>query len=505
MDPIGIAQKSLVPLLFELTGLTRSFPGVKALDNVSLRLAAGEIHALLGENGAGKSTLVKIIYGVLQADAGQMCLHGLPYQPRSPSEARDCGVGMVFQHFTVFEALTVAENVALGLPNQLADTALSQRIADVSRAYGLDVDPMRIVGTLSAGERQRIEIVRCLLRDPRLIIMDEPTSVLTPNEAAKLFETLHHLAHEDRTILYISHKLDEIRTLCSMATILRGGKLIASCDPRRESSKSLAEMMIGTTLAPPVRPAVAKTAVSLRVTGLSLPASAPFGTSLKDVGFHVHAGEILGIAGVAGNGQAELMEALIGERRAAHAEAIQVAGSHIGHLGPIERRKSGMAFVPEERLGHGAVPGMSLTENMLLARTERGFLDWPQLRSAADDVVGRFGVRTAGVDKLARSLSGGNLQKFIVGREISQSPAVFIAAQPTWGVDAGSATLIHQEITAMAGSGAAVVLISQDLDELFALAHRIAVITAGRLAPARATETLTAEIIGREMGAAHHV
>jgi general nucleoside transport system ATP-binding protein len=504
MDPIGTARTSLELPLLELIGLSRSFPGVKAVDDVGFGLAKGEIHALLGENGAGKSTLVKIIYGVLQADRGHMRLQGFPYRPRSPSEARDRGVGMVFQHFSVFEALTVAENVALGLPQQLADTALQQRIIDVSRAYGLDVDPTRIVGTLSAGERQRIEIVRCLLQEPRLMIMDEPTSVLTPNEATELFKTLRQLASEGRTILYISHKLDEIRALCSRATILRGGKLIASCNPGRETTKNLAEMMIGTTLYPSVRPASAKTAVRFSVRDLSLPASAPFGTSLQNIAFDIHAGEILGIAGVAGNGQSELVEALIGERRALHADAIQVAGASVGNLGPIDRRKNGMAFVPEERLGHGAVPGMSLSENMLLARTARGFLDWAQLRSAADDVITRFGVRTAGVDKPARSLSGGNLQKFIVGREISQAPKVFIAAQPTWGVDAGSAALIHREITALADAGAAVVLISQDLDELFILAHRIAVIAGGRLSPARATETLTAEIIGRDMGAAQH-
>jgi general nucleoside transport system ATP-binding protein len=494
MDPRGTA-----PPLLVLDGLTRSFPGVKAVDDVALTVAAGEIHALLGENGAGKSTLVKIIYGVLQADQGQMTFDGKSYQPVSPAAARARGVGMVFQHFAVFEALTVAENVALGLPGQLPDAKLRRQIVDVSHTYGLDIDPVRVVGTLSAGERQRIEIVRCLLQDPRLIIMDEPTSVLTPNEAARLFVTLRQLAAEGRAILYISHKLEEIRALCSRATILRGGRRMAECDPRLTTAKELAEMMLGATLAPPVRADRLAGPIRISVKAVSCPATEAFGTALHDIAFDVRGGEILGIAGIAGNGQGELMDVLIGERTTGRADAVQVDGVDVGHLGPIQRRKMGMAFVPEERLGHGAVPGMSLTENMLLADTRGGLLNWPAVLIAAQDAITRFDVRTAGPDRAARSLSGGNLQKFIMGRELSLAPKVFIAAQPTWGVDAGAATLIHREIVSLAGQGAAVVLISQDLDELFALAHRIAVIAGGRLSAARAVETLTTERIGRDM------
>jgi general nucleoside transport system ATP-binding protein len=487
--------------LLRVTGASRSFPGVKAVDDVSLTVERGEIRALLGENGAGKSTLVKIIYGVLQADQGSMAIDGADYAPRSPAEARARGVGMVFQHFSVFEALTVAENVALGLPDAVADAALAARIEAVSRAYGLDIEPQLRVGTLSSGERQRIEIVRCLLQDPRLIIMDEPTSVLTPAEATTLFETLRRLAAEGRSILYISHKLEEIRALCSAATILRGGRCVAVCDPRKETAASLAALMIGETLRPPERPAKATGAVRLVVDRLSRPSPGPFGTALHDISFTVAAGEIIGIAGVAGNGQGELMDVLIGEVPVAP-QSISFDGTPVGALGPVARRRLGFAFVPEERLGHGAVPTASLGENVLLASTARGLIDWPATQTRARAIIDRFGVKTTGPDRSAQSLSGGNLQKFIVGREIATKPAVFIAEQPTWGVDAGAASIIHAEIIALAQAGAAVLLISQDLDELFALSHRIGVIAGGRLTAPAPTATLTAERIGRAMESA---
>ncbi len=498
MTAAGANRTTGTPLL-DARGLSRAFPGVKAVDDVSLALQPGEIHALLGENGAGKSTFVKMLYGVLRPDTGTMHVNGSPYAPADPKAARARGVAMVFQHFSLFEGLTVGENIALGLSNATADRALIERIVTVSKTYGLGLDPGRRVGTLSAGERQRIEIARCLLQEPRLLIMDEPTSVLTPQEANQLFETLRRLAAQGRSILYISHKLDEIRALCSAATILRGGKQVATCDPRQETAKSLAEMMIGTTLVPPQRPIVSGRDVRLSVDVVAIPATAAFGVSLSDVRFDVRAGEIVGIAGVAGNGQSELMEALIGERLAPEATSIVLNGAAVGRLGPIERRRHGAAFLPEERLGHGAVPTMSLTETMALASTERGFLDWATFAARARDVIARFDVRTTGADKLARSLSGGNLQKFIVGREIATAPTVFIANQPTWGVDAGAAAMIHKEITTLAAAGTAIVLISQDLDELFALAHRIAVIAGGRLSAPRPVEDVTAESIGLEM------
>ncbi len=492
--------------LLQLQGIAKRFSGVLANDDVSLAVRKGEIHALLGENGAGKSTLVKIVYGILRPDAGAMHLNGEVYAPARPSEARQKGVGMVFQHFSLFEGLTVAENIALGLGARAARKGLGDRIAGVSSAYGLRLDPGRLVGTLSVGERQRVEVVRCLLQDPKLLIMDEPTSVLTPQEVEVLFGTLRRLKLEGCSILYISHKLEEIRTLCDRATILRGGKVVASCDPREQSARSLAEAMIGATLTPPRREGNGVGPVRLKVSGLTLASDAQFGVGLKDVTVEVRAGEILGIAGVAGNGQTELMQALIGERPAGSHGAIAIDGIPVGNDGPSARRALGMCFVPEERLGHASVADMSLWENAALTATPRmglaplGFLGAAKARDFAGKVVADFDVRTVGVDSAARSLSGGNLQKFVIGREMLQAPSVLIAAQPTWGVDAGAAAAIHRLLLSLAQAGAAVLIVSQDLDELFAIAHRIAVIANGRLMPARPAEQLTAHEIGLGMG-----
>ncbi len=492
--------------LLRLAGLTKLFPGVVANADVSLEVARGEIHALLGENGAGKSTLVKMIYGILKPDDGRMTFDGQPFQPASPAEARARGIGIVFQHFSLFEALTVAENIALGLPASEAGRDLAERIVKVSASYGLKLDPARLVGTLSVGERQRVEIVRCLLQRPSLLIMDEPTSVLTPQEVDMLFTVLRRLSFEGCSILYISHKLEEIRSLCSRATVLRGGKVVATCDPRQESARGLAEMMIGTTFQAASRPGIKPGAVRLEVDALSLVSQEHFGVDLDDISFDVCAGEIFGIAGVAGNGQFELMEALIGERAAAKPGAITIDGVPIGQAGPIARRRLGMAFVPEERLGHGAVPDLSLTDNTLLAAAgsaglvSRGMIDRRAIARLAERIVSAFDVRTAGVAHAARSLSGGNLQKFVVGREILRDPKVLIVAQPTWGVDAGASAAIHRALLDLAAKGCAIIVISQDLDELFAFCTRIAVIAYGQLSAPVPIEAATVEGIGRAMG-----
>ena len=494
-------------VLLAINGLSKSYPGVKAADGISFSVDRGEIHALLGENGAGKSTLVKMVYGLVAPDSGTMAFDGAAFAPRKPAEARARGVGMVFQHFSLFEALTVAENVALGLPSAGARSGLDQRIVEVSRTYGLEIDPTRRVGELSVGERQRIEIVRCLLQNPRLIIMDEPTSVLTPQEASDLFKTLRTLAGEGRSILYISHKLEEIRALCQRATVLRGGRVVASCDPREETARGLAEMMIGTTFNLPQRPETAEGPIRLAVSGLTLPANSQFGVSLAGISFEVRGGEIFGIAGVAGNGQNELMDALIGETLAAAADVIIVDDIPVGRAGPAVRRQRRMAFVPEERLGHGSVPGLSLTENVLLSSrnvSRWGLIDWPATRARADAIVQAYDVRTAGTDRAARSLSGGNLQNYVVGREMLTEPGVLIVCQPTWGVDAGAAAAIQSALLALAQKGAAVVVISQDLDELFQVSTRVAVIAGGRLSAARPVNELTIEGIGSAMGGHGH-
>jgi len=463
---------------------------------------------LLGENGAGKSTLVKMIYGLVKPDSGQMTLRGAPYAPPKPSIARQQGVAMVFQHFSLFEALNVAENVALGMENPPPMAELATRIRAVSEEYGLPLDPDRLVGDLSAGERQRVEIIRCLLQDPKLLIMDEPTSVLTPQEVEILFQTLRQLSREGTAILYISHKLEEIRALCDAATILRRGKVVGTCTPREKSARELAEMMVGQTLTPPARSEKPKGAVALEVKGLSVKSPIPFGTTLKDVGFAVRRGEILGIAGVAGNGQDELLLALSGELRSTRG-AVAIDGKPMGDQGPNERRRAGLVAAPEERLGHAAAPDMSLTENALLSGAirkglvKRGFIDWPATRSFAEEVVKEFDVRTPGIHVAARALSGGNLQKFVIGREISQSPTVIVVNQPTWGVDASAAASIRQAIIDRAADGAAVVVISQDLDELLEIADNFAALNGGRLTAPRPTQGLTVDEIGLMMGGSH--
>ncbi|MGI9436839.1 MAG: ABC transporter ATP-binding protein [Geminicoccaceae bacterium] len=494
-----------------LSKITKRFPGCLANDAVDLEVMPGEIHALLGENGAGKSTLVKVIYGVLSADEGTVAWEGQAVRVGDPNAARKLGIGMVFQHFSLFEALSVLENIALGIPDERDMAALTGRVRDVSEAYGLPLDPDRHVHDLSVGERQRIEIVRCLLQNPKLLIMDEPTSVLTPQEVEKLFETLRRLASEGCSILYISHKLDEIRALCHGATVLRQGRVVAACDPTKETAASLASMMIGTELTRPSHEGERSPGeVRLQVSDLSLASPEPFGVDLDQVTMDVRAGEILGIAGVAGNGQIELLEALSGEVLVTPESAIAIDGVAVGKKGPQARRALGLAFVPEERLGHGAVPAMSLADNALLSAFGRmkllagaGVIKEQATRTFAESVIERFDVRTPGVDAEAGSLSGGNLQKFIIGREIEQQPTMLIAAQPTWGVDAGAASVIHQALFDLADSGTAVLVISQDLDELFAISDRLAVLNLGRLSKSYPTREASAEQIGLLMGGLH--
>jgi simple sugar transport system ATP-binding protein len=494
--------------LLRLEGLTKAYPGVIANSDVSFSIGTGEVHALLGENGAGKSTLVKMIYGLIKPDTGRMTLRGQSYAPERPAEARRQGVAMVFQHFSLFEALDVAENVALGMENPPPMRELAARIRAVSEEYGLPLDPGRMVGDLSAGERQRVEIVRCLLQDPKLLIMDEPTSVLTPQEVEILFKTLRQLSAEGTAILYISHKLEEIRALCDEATILRRGKVVATCTPRERSAREMAELMVGAVLTPPAKSAKPKGTVALEVRGLSVASPIPFGTALKEVSFTLRKGEVLGIAGVAGNGQDELLLALSGELKTAPG-MVRIAGQEMGAAGPQARRAAGLVAAPEERLGHAAAPDMTLVENALLSGALRkgllrkGFIDWAATEGFAAGIVRDFDVRTPGTHVAARALSGGNLQKFVVGRELSQSPEVIVINQPTWGVDAAAAAAIRQAILDRAEAGAAVVIISQDLDELLEIADDFAALNEGRLTPTRPVEGLSIEEIGLMMGGAH--
>jgi len=493
--------------LLSLTGLTKAYPGVVANDNVSFAIGKGEVHALLGENGAGKSTLVKMIYGLVKPDSGSMELNGKPYHPQEPRQARANGVAMVFQHFSLFDAMSVAENIALGMETPPSPRDLAHQIRDVSRTYGLPLDPHKIVGGLSAGERQRVEIIRCLLQNPKLLIMDEPTSVLTPQEVDILFKTLRQLKSEGTSILYISHKLDEIRALCDTATILRLGQKVDTCTPAEKSARELAEMMVGTSFASPQRHDRELGPVLLSVTGLSVPAADAFGTSLRDISFDIRAGEILGIGGVAGNGQDELLSALSGETRVPGG-MIKIKGQDIGQWGPNARREVGILCAPEERLGHAAAPNLSLSENAMMTGAARrglvsgGILNWSKARDFAQEIIAQFDVRTPGPQNAARSLSGGNLQKFVIGREVLQNPDVLVVNQPTWGVDAAAAAAIRQALLDLATKGAAVVVISQDLDELIEISDRFGALNAGRMDKIEPMAGLSIDEIGLMMGGA---
>jgi simple sugar transport system ATP-binding protein len=490
--------------LLELRGVRKRYPAVVALDGASLDVERGEIHAVLGENGAGKSTLMKVICGAVRPDAGEVRWEGAPAPLGNPALARSLGIAMVFQHFALFETVSVVENIALALPGRLALRPLAKRIEAVAGRYGLPVNPWRPVYELSVGERQRVEIVRCLLQSPRLLIMDEPTSVLPPQAVEQLFETLRGLAGEGVAILYVSHKLAEIRSLCDRATVLRAGKVVARVDPRQESEQSLAELMIGRDFPRTQRRGHAAGDTALELIGLSAPADGPFGTPLQSVSLRLRAGEVLGVAGISGNGQAELLAALSGEIPVQDPQSIWLGKEPIGKLGAAQRRRLGMAYVPEERLGKGAVPEMSLAENALLTAyqqlaTRAGLVDRDTARRYARRCIEEFDVRCAGPDAPAQSLSGGNLQKFIVGREIAQKPRVLIVAQPTWGVDVAATALIRQRLIDLAGSGVAILVVSEDLGEILEICDRVAVIAGGRLSPLREVSQSSAEQIGRWM------
>lgn len=494
--------------LLTISGLTKAYAQVVANEDVSFDIREGEVHALLGENGAGKSTLVKMIYGLVNPDRGEMHLRCAPFAPAEPRAARAAGVAMVFQHFSLFDALNVAENIALGMEKPPPMRDLAERIRKVSETYGLPLAPYRTVGDLSAGERQRVEIIRCLLQEPRLLIMDEPTSVLTPQEVAILFQTLRKLTAEGVAILYISHKLEEIRSLCDRATILRSGRNVGTCVPAETTARAMAEMMVGGAFNAPTRPARDLGEVAVKVSGLSVTSPSTFGTSLKDLNFSVRQGEILGIGGVAGNGQDELLAALSGEIRST-AQAITLMRRPVGTEGPDARRILGLLAAPEERLGHAAAPDMSLTENAVLTGAQReslvrhGFVRWRAAQEFAQRIIDRFDVRTPGPETVARALSGGNLQKFVIGREVLQRPVVLVINQPTWGVDAAAAAAIRQALLDLAAQGAAVICISQDLDELMEISDRFGALNEGRLSEIRPTQSLSVEQVGMMMGGAH--
>ena len=509
------SNNNALPVLLQVKDISKKFGDFYANDTVNLAIETGKVHALLGENGAGKSTLVKMMYGALQPTAGRVYWQGKPVSIASPAHARELGIGMVFQHFSLFEALTVAENISLALPQSLRQGDLSQRIANLSQDYGLPLNPDALVADLSVGERQRIEIVRCLLQQPKLLIMDEPTAVLTPQEAQGLFSTLRRLVKEGCAVLYISHRLEEVKQICHDATILRHGKLVAQVDPQLETAATLAQLMVGASVHQVSRDANGQMGdVLLSLSLLKQVSSTPFGVDLVNVSLEVKSGEILAIAGVAGNGQSELFSVISGEECNLSKDYIALLGQVSDGLNINQRRRLGAAFVAEERMGHGAVEHLSLTENILLSRhacndTESSLnlgwlgIDRQQLMQLNETISAEYDVRKSTQDATAGSLSGGNLQKFVVGRELNRKPKVLVINQPTWGVDAGAAALIRQAVIDLSRQGSAILIISQDLDEIFELADSIAVMSRGQLSSTYAAEDLSREQIGLMMAGSH--
>ena len=497
-----MASNTPVPRLV-MRGISKRFLNVLANDSVHLSVGVGEIHALIGENGAGKSTLMKIACGALKPDSGSIEWEGSAVTLSSPADARRLGIAMVFQNFALFETLTVAENISLALDEKNPPAVLAERIRTVADRYGLPLDPFRLVHSMSVGERQRVEIVRCLLQSPKLLIMDEPTSVLTPQAVTQLFETLRGLAAGGMSILYISHKLAEVRALCDKATVLRNGKVSGTANPRQESTASLARLMIGADLPEYLAHPHPQGNVRLDVQDFSLEAPEPFGTTLHAINLQVHGGEIVGIAGISGNGQKELLVALSGESRSPYQGSIYIDGRRVDLEGSARRRELGLGFVPEERLGRGAVPSMSMTDNFLLTgarvgMVRGGFIQRNVAAAAARSVIAEYDIK-ADESSLAERVSGGNLQKFIVGREIRLTPKVLLAAQPTWGVDVAAAQSIHRALVALRDAGAAILMVSEDLDELFALCDRIGVIANGRLSTVFPRSQLNVEKVGTLM------
>ena len=491
----------------EFNKITKKFPRVIANDNVSFDIKKSSVHALLGENGAGKSTLVKILYGLLAPDGGTITFDGKQLSVSSPSEARKKGIGMVFQHFSLFESLTVRDNLILGIDKNISYSDLKEQLEDISSKYNLPLDLDAPITSLSAGEKQRVEIVRILLQDPQLLIMDEPTSVLTPNEVDNLFVTLNALVKEGRTILYITHKLEEVISLCNEVTIMRNGKVIDSCSTKNQTAKSLATKMLGEKLEElKTDYSHISDNISFIANNVTCTFNDPFYTDLKNISFQVKTGEIFGIAGVAGNGQSELMNILVGENTSIDSGEIIFDKINIESFNPQKRRDLSIAFVPENRLGHSAVPELTLSENILLSQfpnnnfSKNGILNYNLIEKHAKKVIENFNVITPGSDAKASSLSGGNLQKFVIGREISSVPKLLIISHPTWGIDAGAEHSIRESLIALSKNGTSIIVLSQDLDELIEITHRISVIFEGKLSQSINTKDVDITKLGLLMG-----
>ena len=493
--------------ILNIENITKSFPRVIANKKVTFDIKKNAVHAILGENGAGKSTLVKILYGLLEPDEGNIKLNNKDFKVNSPAEARKQGIGMVFQHFSLFDSLSVKENLILGIDEKMSYSDLEDKLENISSRYNLPLDLDAPITALSAGEKQRVEIVRILLQDPQILIMDEPTSVLTPQEVESLFVTLNALVKEGRTILYITHKLEEVISICDTVTIMRSGEIIDTSSTANQTAKTLATKMLGQKLDDlKTNYGHIKDEVNFEVKNISCDFNDPFLTDLKNISFQVRVGEIYGIAGVAGNGQSELMDILTGENTNISSGEIIFDKYKIQTLGPQKRRDLSISFVPENRLGHSAVPELSLSENILLSQfpknnfLKNGIILKNNIDDYANNVINNFNVVTPGNDAKASSLSGGNLQKYVIGREISSNPKLLIISHPTWGIDAGAEHAIRESLIDLAQNGTSIIVISQDLDELLEITHKISVIYNGKLSNSFNTNEVEIEKIGLLMG-----
>ncbi|MFB9904664.1 ABC transporter ATP-binding protein [Allokutzneria oryzae] len=502
----GVGQPTGGACAVRLSGITKRFPGVVANSNVHLSVAHGEVHALCGENGAGKSTLMKILYGMQNPDEGTIEVNGEQVHFKSPSDAIRVGIGMVHQHFMLADNLTVLENVVLGAEalHGIGGKA-RKRVAELAARTGLDVSPDQPVEDLGVADRQRVEILKVLYRGAKIIILDEPTAVLVPQEVDELFETLRGMQRQGYTFLFISHKLDEVRGIADSVTVIRRGTTVGTADPKRISSRQLAEMMVGSELpSPETRDSTVTDREVLVVEDVRLCSLGADRPVLDDITLTVHAGEVLGIAGVEGNGQTELVETIMGMRRA-DAGHIRLGHVDLTRLGTLARREAGIGYVPEDRHRHGLLLSQPLWANRILGyQTRRPTAKgaWLDIEGAKDDtrrIVEEFDVRTPGIEVAAAALSGGNQQKLVVGRELSGDPKLLIASHPTRGVDVGAQAVIWDQIRAARANGLAVLLISADLDELIGLSDTIKVMLRGRLVADADPSTVTPEQLGSAM------
>ena len=494
--------------MLEMRGITKRFPGVLANDRVDFDLRAGEVHTLLGENGAGKSTLMKILYGLYRQDEGEVLLNGSPIEIQSPTDAIDHNIGMIHQHFMMVESLTVAENVALGLSSNRGFRtdldAVSERITELGSRYGLKIDPSATVWQLSVGQKQRVEIIKALYRNAELLILDEPTAVLTPQEVDQLFVTLRQMTDDGRGLIFISHKLHEVLALSDRITVLRQGRKTGEVPVEGATRESLARMMVGREVKlAPDKPEVETGRARLRIENLTVLGDRG-DEAVRGLNLEVRAGEILGIAGVSGNGQREMAET-IGGLREPISGSIYIDDVDVAGKSPAEVRQAGLSYVPEGRMKNGCIGEFTISENLLLVDhkdprfVKRGLFDFGAIKEHSARLVKEYAVKTPTLETTARSLSGGNIQKVILAREISGTPKVLLASQPTRGVDIGAAEYIHKRLVGQREEGTAILVISEDLDEVFGLSDRIAVIYEGQIMGIVDPATITRQEIGLMM------